>query len=283
MNLLKNSAKYIVLAAITTFASASFAQLAQGTFVGKSDKQSSGTHDRMTLFVKKDLTPGSQDYYAVLAEYDQLFATKITKWINRMYGYKIVKQSDLSYVLVPIFVNNNGDLELKSSANNSVINLQTAGTLQNAIMTRYDINDASKVEKIALTDKYAGSTWENFIAGKFLGTQKSSGLDYFKNNAYNMEVSYGNVVTFDYELENIHGQFDLHEKIPGVFFTLTPKSKDVQGLNRTQGRLAFFCDIVNEKPKKTNDEFMMINPYNASDVGFYYERENVKAGTPMNK
>ena len=278
MKLMKNSAKYLVAAALTAFTSASFAQLAQGSFSGKNEHQGSITNDHMTLLVKKDLTPGSEDYYAVLAEYDLLAFSKITKWVNRMYAYKIVKQSDLIYAMVPLFATSQGDIVIKDEAGASALILKTPGSLEGAIFSRTDIQDPTKVvEIIKFTDKSAGSTWENFIAGKYLGTQKTSGLDYFKNNTYNMQISNANVVSFDYEKENIHGDWDLHERIPGVFFTLTPKSKDVKGLNRVQSRIAMFMDIVNQKPKKTNDEFMMINPIQADDVGFYYERENVKA------
>lgn len=280
MNLFKNSAKYIVLAAITAFSATSFAQLKEGTFSGKNEHQGSFTKDHMTLMVKKDLTPGSEDYYAVLAEYDILLASSITKWIPRMYAYKIVKQSDVLYAMVPLFVTNQGDLEIKNEVANSALVLKTAGTLEGSIFSRVDMKDGKIVERIKFSDKSAGSTWENFIAGKFLGTQKTSGLDYFQE-IYNMEISYNNVVRFAYEKENIYGDWDLHEKVPGVFFTLTPKSSNVKGISRTQGRVGLFMDIVNQKPKKTNDEFMMINPYNASDVGFYYEREQVKEGATL--
>lgn len=272
---MKNSAKYLVAAAITAFTSASFAQLAQGSFSGKNEKQGSITNDHMTLLIKKDQTPGSEDYYAILAEYDLLAFSKITKWINRMYAYKMVKQSDLIYVMVPLFASSAGDLEIKQQASNSALILKKAGSLEGAIFSRVDLKDSSKVvERIKFTDESAGSTWENFIPSKYLGTQKTSGLDYFQDK-YNMEITKDGVVRFNYEKENIHGDFDLHEKIPGVFFTLTPKSNSVKGLSRVQGRIGFFVDIVNQKPKKTNDEFMMINPIKADDIGFYYEREGL--------
>jgi hypothetical protein len=33
-----------------------------------------------------------------------------------------------------------------------------------------------------------------------------------------------------------------------------------------------FIDIVNWKPKFTTEELMLINPDDATDVGFYYEK-----------
>lgn len=275
MNLLKNSAKYIVLAAITAFTSTGFAQLAEGTFIGKSDKQSSFTKDHMTLMIKKDQTPGSEDYYAILAEYDRLLFSSITKWINRMYAYKMVKQSDLIYTMVPLFATSWGDIYANNEVKPSILVLAKANSLEGAILSRSEVTDSAQVaERIKMSDKSAGSTWENFIPGKYLGTQKTSGLDYFADK-YNMVISQEGVASFDYKKENIKGDFDIHEKVPGVFYTLTPKSKDVKGLNRVQGRIGFFVDIVNQKPKKTNDEFMMINPMQADDVGFYYEREGL--------
>lgn len=275
MKLMKNSAKYLVAAAITAFTSASFAQLAQGSFIGKSDKQGSITNDRMTLLIKKDQTPGSEDYYAILAEYDLLVFSKITKWINRMYAYKMVKQSDLIYSMVPLFASSAGDLEIKYDVQPSALVLKKAGSLEGAILSRSEVQDSTKVvERIKFTDESSGSTWENFIAGKYLGTQKTSGLDYFQDK-YNMEITKDGVARFNYEKENIKGDFQIHERIPGVFYTLTPKSNDVKGLSRVQGRIGFFVDIVNQKPKKTNDEFMMINPLKADDIGFYYEREGL--------
>lgn len=275
MKLMKNSAKYLVAAAITAFTSASFAQLAQGSFIGKSDKQGSITNDRMTLLIKKDQTPGSEDYYAILAEYDLLVFSKITKWINRMYAYKMVKQSDLIYSMVPLFASSAGDLEIKYDVQPSALVLKKAGSLEGAILSRSEVQDSTKVvERIKFTDESSGSTWENFIAGKYLGTQKTSGLDYFQDK-YNMEITKDGVARFNYEKENIKGDFQIHERIPGVFYTLTPKSNDVKGLSLVQGRIGFFVDIVNQKPKKTNDEFMMINPLKADDIGFYYEREGL--------
>ena len=67
-------------------------------------------------------------------------------------------------------------------------------------------------------------------------------------------------MTAEFYQENIKGEFDIRENIQGLFYTMTPKSNNVKGANRVAGRIAYFTDIVNQKPKKTNDEILFINP-----------------------
>ena len=60
------------------------------------------------------------------------------------------------------------------------------------------------------------------------------------------------------------------ERAPGIF-VFTPRGQ-VTGANQVASRVGVFVDIVNWKPFFTTDELLLINPDDARDLGFYYER-----------
>lgn len=55
-------------------------------------------------------------------------------------------------------------------------------------------------------------------------------------------------------------------------FTFKPKGAITKGADKVLSRIAVFVDIVNWKPFFTTDELLLVNPDDAKDVGFYYER-----------
>ncbi len=226
----------------------------------------------MALLIKQD--PANKDsYYAIVAEYDRATGRlsperlALTKWVPRMYAYRIDKMTDLQYAMKPLRVSRTGDIEVDGSVSPDNLSLAQSGTLDGAVITRYDKNSVVVAERIKFKGKL-GSTWENYIAGNFFGSTDSSGGDYFKKDI-NMVLSQDKVATFSQEL--IQGQFDVAEKAPGMF-TFTAKRPDNKGNERVVTRIGVFVDIVNWKPVFTTDELLLINPDNARDVGFYYER-----------
>ncbi len=276
MNFITNPAKLIILAALTLMAATSHAALPEGAFKGDSNQISGLLNSNiMSLLIKKD--PNSSDYYAILAEYkisnvaSLIQSSRITNWINRIYSYKIVQTSDLNYDLLPLEVTATGDIQANMSVTASTLTLTKEGSLKGAVFSRDRSQVSSKNEIMRFDGTSSGSTWENFIPSKYLGTTLSNGLDYFNDYSYNLVINAD--MTADFYQNNIKGQFDIRENIQGLFFTMTPRSNAVKGQNKVVGRIAYFTDIVNQKPKKTNDEILFINPNNGSDIGFYYERE----------
>ena len=273
MNFVKTPAKLIVLAALTLMSAISHATLPEGAFKGDSNMISSP--DIMSLLIKKD--PNSQDYYAIIAEYKVsrlgsfIQSSRITNWIDRIYSYKIVQTSGLKYDLLPLEVTASGDIQANTNGAASTLTLENDGSLKGAIITRNRSQVSSTNEIMRFDGTSSGSTWENYIASKYLGTTLSSGLDYFNDYSYNLVIN--NDMTADFHQNDIKGQFDIRENIQGLFYTMTPRSNSVRGQNKVVGRIAYFTDIVNQKPKKTNDEILFINPEDARDIGFYYERE----------
>ncbi len=276
MNFIKNPAKLIVLAALTLMAATSHATLPEGAFKGDSSQIRGLLNSNiMSLLIKKD--PNSSDYYAILAEYkvsnvaSLIQSSRITNWINRIYSYKIVETSKLNYDLLPLEVTAAGDIQANTNVVASTLTLAKEGSLEGAILLRDRSQERFMVEVMRFDGTSSGSTWENYIPSKYLGTTLSNGLDYFNDYSYNLVINAD--MTADFHQNDIKGQFDVRENIQGLFFTMTPRSNNVKGQNKVVGRIAYFTDIVNQKPKKTNDEILFINPESGSDIGFYYERE----------
>ena len=71
--------------------------------------------------------------------------------------------------------------------------------------------------------------------------------------------------------QDIVGKFDAVEKAPGMY-VFTTKGSVAKGADKVVNRIGVFVDIVNWKPFFTTDELLLINPDDAKDVGFYYER-----------
>lgn len=288
MNFIKYPSKLIVLAALTLMSATSHATLPEGAFKGNSSQIGGLLNSNiMSLLIKKD--PNSSDYYAVLAEYkvsqlaSVIQSSRITNWIPRLYAYKIVQTSDLNYDLQPLEVTASGDIKGNTNVPASTLTLSKDGSLKGAVLSRDRSKVSSTNEVMRFDGTSSGSTWENYIPSKYLGTSLSSGLDYFNDYSYNLVIN--SDMTADFHQNDIKGQFDIRENVQGVFYTMTPRSNNVKGQNKIVGRIAYFTDIVNQKPKKTNDEILFINPDDSRDIGFYYERElcndtKIKCRTP---
>lgn len=252
------------------FTTASFASLPEGSYKGNT--QFVRKPDVMALLIKQD--PANKDVsYAILAEYTRINGRigpdrlAITKWVPRMYAYRVEKISDLQYAMKPLHVTASGEITANGQASPDHLTLKESGSLMGAVLTRYEKNSVIVAETIKLNG-HLGSTWEKYIPGTFFGTTDSTGGDYF-GKGVNLVLSEDKVATFSQE--KIKGEFAVAEKAPGLF-AFTPIKTDNIGNEDVVSRIGVFIDIVNWKPVFTTDELLLINPDNAKDVGFYYER-----------
>ncbi len=258
------------------FTSAAFAGLPEGAFRGRSSliDTSLFRNDVMALLIKKD--PAATDsYMAVLAEYDRVPLTNltrrtaITKWVPRLYAYRIDKVSELEYAMKPLKVTPAGAIEVDASRTPDQLILNRDNTLNGAVVSRYGRTEqvAGTVEETIRLNGRVGSTWEAFVPGSYYGTNARSGSDYF-NNRINMVLNADRTAVFSQE--QVRGTFSIQEAAPGMFtFSATNVER---GADQVTPRIGVFIDIVNWKPLFTTDELLLIDTEDASNVGFYYER-----------
>lgn len=237
--------------------------LPDGSYKGHSDYLKNA--DVMALIIRGD--------YAVLAEYTRLRFNpgperlQIANWVPRLYFYKVEPAGNLKYALRPQRVNGSGDLE--NDPGYLVANLLTLpkkGRLDGAVFQRYDRGSAFVTEKITFGGKLS-STWEDYLPGNYFGSKDSTGNDYL-HKAVNTVVHED--MKIDFSQEDIKGRFSVARKAPGVF--TFKAAGETKGADKVTTRIGVFIDIVNWKPFFTTDELLLINPDDAKDVGFYYER-----------
>jgi hypothetical protein len=256
---MKNTFLTLVLLASTAAAG----PLPDGSYKGASPRLKND--DVMSLIVRGD--------YAVLAEYTRLRfipgpeRLEITNWVPRTYFFKVTPAGDLKYALKPQRVSASGELEDDPGylvAN--LLTLKKKGTLDGAVLSRYDKGSAFVSESIAFDGKLS-STWEDYVPGNYFGSKDATGNDYL-HKAINTVLSED--MKAEFAQDEIKGKFDITKKAPGVF---TFKAVSVTlGAEKVTTRIGVFIDIVNWKPFFTTDELLLINPDDAKDVGFYYER-----------
>lgn len=227
--------------------------------------------DAMALLIKKD--PQAADtHYAVLAEYDRLNGyivpdrLAITRWVPRLFVYRVDPVGELRYALRPLKVTPEGEIVPEDVAPDS-LTLAKADTLDGAVLIRHEKNSVAVAERITFKGK-VGSTWENYIPGKFYGTNRKSGGDYFNKKTNTVLTPEGDA---EFAMEEVKGRFKIAEKVPGLF-TFTTSAPNTVGADKLLSRIGVFIDIVNWKPLFTTDELLLINPADPTDVGFFYER-----------
>lgn len=235
-------------------------------------------NDVMALLVKKDMT-AADSYYVILAEYDRVPFTNfgkrfpLTRWVNRMYAYHMTKVSELTYSLSKLAVKSAGTLQIDKSVSSHLLQLKKADSFDGAKLIRKNSKSES-VEEVIVFNGRVGSTWEGFVPGQYFGSVDNTGGDYFDDTV-------NTTVATDYSVaikrNDINGMFEMKEQAPGLF-SLSANSKDVKGADKIEDRIVVFIDIVNWKhlgiKKFTTEEMLIINPDDASDVGFYYERHS---------
>lgn len=268
---MKNPNRSLLLAlAVSVLSSAASAALPEGSWGGVSALVSGP--DVMALILRKD-PADARASYAVLAEYDRLpyipgpERIEITRWVPRLYAYRIEQVDARRYDVKPLRVGASGAVEVDGGYAFGLLTLAREGTLVGATLTRYEKGSRTVAETITFDGKVS-STWEDYVPGTYFGTKDSTGNDYLSKTV-NTTLSADKVATFDQP--GIVGRYDMAEKAPGMF-VFAEKTPAVKGREQILGRIAVFVDIVNWKPFFTTDELLLINPDDARDVGFYYER-----------
>jgi hypothetical protein len=228
----------------------------------------------MSLIIKADKTNPTAGY-AILAEYTRLhvpIATgllperlRVANWVPRLYLYRVSQLDKLRFSLSPLKVGANGDVEVDASKAVSELTLAGKGTLAGAALVRKE--NGQPDENISWRNKIS-STWEGYVPGDYFGSKDATGGDYLHKR---INTRLGEDKVADFSQAEIVGKFDMTEVVPGIF-TFKAKGAIAKGSDKVLSRIAVFIDIVNWKPFFTTDELMLINPDDAKDVGFYYER-----------
>ncbi len=289
--------------AVSIISTATFADSLEGAFKGNNSRTEK-SDDVMALILQKD-QQNAGDYYALLAEYTRDAAsvtnvkrfgkligtsllnrfekTALTRWIPRMYAYHMKKVSEYKFSIHKLRATQEGNLSVDSDEVGFLI-LNKPNSIAGARLVRYYQNLGTLAEEEIRFYDNAVSTWEDYVEGNFFGSKESTGDDYF-DDKINMSLSARDpqtgkgIVTYSADNENdkdgIEGEFEISEKHPKLF-TLTAKGANNKGNEKVVGKIGVFVDIVNWKSfgikKFTTEEFLLINPENPSDVGFYYER-----------
>jgi hypothetical protein len=250
------------------------AKLPEGSFKGASP-QLKGPNV-MALLIKKD--PNAADnYWAVMAEYDRVpyipgpERIELTRWVPRIYAYKVEPNGDKKYSMRPIRVSAQGEIVVDAGYPVAgALLLKKDGKMDGATLTRYEKGKVLAAETVSFEGKLS-STWENYVPGNFFGSKDATGGDYFHKQV-NTELGKDKVASFNQT--EIVGKFDVAEKAPGlfVFRAKAPTAEGDKGKDKVEPMIGVFIDIVNWKPFMTTDELLLINPDDPKDVGFYYER-----------
>lgn len=226
--------------------------------------------DVMAMIIKADAGNPTAGY-AVLAEYTRLpipalpERLRVCNWVPRLYLYRIEQIDKLRFSLKTVKVGAGGGLEIDATKAVSELALAEKGTLAGARMIRKENGQAD--EQIDWVNRI-GSTWENYVPADFFGSHDSTGGDYLHKRV-NTRLTEDKVA--DFFQEEIRGKFDMVEVAPKIF-TFKAKGAIEKGADKVLTRIGVFIDIVNWKPFFTTNELLMINPDDAKDVGFYYQR-----------
>ncbi|MBI5247746.1 MAG: hypothetical protein HY923_11260 [Elusimicrobia bacterium] len=226
--------------------------------------------DVMALIIKADKDNPTSGY-AILAEYTRLPVPllperlRVCNWVPRLYLFRIGQIDKLRFSLKPVKVAAAGGIEVDASKAVSELTLTEKGSLAGAVLIRKENGQAD--EEINWEGKVS-STWEDYVPGAYFGSHDATGGDYL-HKRINTRLSADKVA--DFFQADITGKFDMIESAPKIF-TFKAKGPIAQGADKILPRIAVFVDIVNWKPFFTTDELLVINPDDAKDVGFYYER-----------
>lgn len=234
-------------------------------------------NDVISFIVQKDQSR-DESYYVIMSEYDRVPFTNmgrrfpLTKWVNRMYAYQMVQVAPLKYQMNKLVIDANGEINADSNQVMALLELKTAKSFDGAKLSRYTSAQDKTVAEVVVLNGRVGSTWENYVPGNYFGSSDNTGGDYF-------DKSVNTVITSDgvakLNTKKTTGEFSIAEKKPKMF-VLKTISENARGADQVLNRIGVFIDIVNWKhlgiKKFTTEEFLLINPENASDVGFFYER-----------
>lgn len=245
--------------------------LPEGSFSGSSPLLHGP--DVMAMLIRKD-PQNPTAYYALLAEYTRLpyipgpERLEIARWVPRLYAYRVEQIGKLRYSVKPLRVSASGGIETDPRVTTpSVLTLAKAGSMDGAFLERYENGAALPIEKVSFKGKVS-STWETWVTGNYFRSKDPTGGDYLKKDI-NTVLTKDQVADFAHQ--DVVGKFDATEQAPGLY-VFKPKGAIAKGADQVVSRIGVFVDIVNWKPFFTTDELMLINPDDAKDVGFFYER-----------
>ena len=242
--------------------------LPEGAFWGASNLLKGS--DVMTLVIRKD-EANPKAAYAVLAEYTRTpippgpERLKLARWVPRVYAYHLEPVAEKRYALRPLRLQN-GEIVFDAETS-GVLVLDQKKLLKDAVLTRYEKGSSFIAERITFQTR-ASSRWEKLVVGQFYGSHDSTGADYL-GKAGNMTIAEDGAAEF--LQPDVKGSFRLVEKLPRMF-VFQPAGGESLGADKILNRIGVFIDIVSWKPFFTTDELLLINPDDAKDVGFYYER-----------
>lgn len=265
---MKNLLRSALLAAV--LAPAAHAGLPEGSWSGSSPLL--GGPDVMALLLQRDPVNPTAGY-AILAEYTRLpyipgpERLRIARWVPRLHIYRVEQVGKDRFAMKPLRVCAAGEIVVDAAAPASELALAKSGTLLGATLTRFEKGAAAPAETISFDGKVS-STWEKWLPGDYFGSKDSTGGDYLHKR---VNTRLGEDRSADFFQQDIVGKFTAVEKAPRMF-VFTPSGEVAKGLDKIAGRIGVFVDIVNWKPFMTTDELLLINPDDAKDVGFYYER-----------
>lgn len=255
------------------------------------------TYNTMAFLIKKD-PDHAETYYAVLAEYkrlpgtgfdagDLIPATKreklaITRWTSRLYAYRLElnkddNSSDLIYTATQLSVAADGSIIDMPNSKKSTLVLAEKDSLNGAVFTRYESDKEQAAETIQL-GKELVSTWDAYTPGKYYSSKNRWGLDYLRNKLLpepfskkiDTELTEKGLVKFNQA--EFAGEYTISEKLPGLF-TFVPAKEDNRGDDYVTSKIGVFVDIMNWKDWGLKTvELLLIDPSNASNVGFYYQQ-----------
>lgn len=266
---------------------ASASDLPTGSFKGRSALIHGA--DVMALIIQKD-PANPQAGWAILAEYDRTIASKgggiewdrrlpaperiqLTRWVFRLYAYRLEPAGQKRWSLRPLKIAGT-QIAPDATVTPSVLALAKDGTLEGATMTRYEKGSVLAAETISFFGGLS-STWENFVPGDYFLAHDTTGGEYF-SKGHNMSISKDMVA--EYAAPEIAGKFDVLATDVPKLFAFRAQSAANKGSEKLVGRIAVFIDIVNWKPVFRTNELLVINPDDARDLGFYYQRGQTPLG-----
>lgn len=274
---MKNILLAVVAAAL--LAAPASAGLPEGAFEGLSALLTG--KNVMAFIVRKDPANSGQ-YFAILAEYDRNlldkpinFPTqrlKVAKWVPRIYIYRLEPNGRLKYAMKPLRVSAAGEIETDPGYPvPNELKLAKDGKMKGAEIARYDKGSGLRNETITFSGQPVSSTWEGYVPGKYFWSKDPTGGDYL-HKAVNSVLGEDKVAEFS--TKDVVGKYDVVEKLHNIFVLRAkqPAAEGDKGREKTETLIGVFIDIVNWKPFFTTDEFMLINPDDPKDLGFFYER-----------
>lgn len=268
---MNNRLALVAVFAASLFSMPAVAAVPEGSFRGSSPVLTGA--DVMALIIRRDPADARKGY-ALLAEYTRVpyipgpERIELTKWVPRVYAYRVEETATGRFAFKPLRVSAAGSLEVDPGyANFGQLTLARNGRVEGGTLTRYDRGSVMIAETVTFNGRLS-STWEGYVPGDYFGTKDSSGNDYFHST---VNTVLRPDMTAVFTQREVVGTFSIAERAPGLF-VFTPQGANVVGADRVASRIGVFIDIVNWKPFFTTDELLLVNPDDARDVGFYYER-----------